>query len=56
MMANKFFPSVRVQLEADSTLAPFLFRSAEFLVVFLEKDDAVIQHLQRQIHYPTGNP
>jgi membrane protein required for colicin V production len=49
MMASKFFPSVRVQLEADSTLAPFLFRSAEFLAAFLEKHDATIQHLQRQI-------
>ena len=56
MMANKFFPSVRVQLEADSTLAPLLFRSAEFLAEFLEKDDAVIQHLQRQIRYPASNP
>lgn len=49
MMADRFSPSVRVQLEAESTLAPFLFRSAEFLAAFLEKDDAVIQHLQRQI-------
>jgi membrane protein required for colicin V production len=49
MMANKFFPSVRAQLEADSTLAPFLFRSAEFLAAFLEKHDAAIQHLQQQI-------
>jgi membrane protein required for colicin V production len=48
MMANRFSPSVRVQLEADSALAPLLFRSAEFLAAFLEKDDAVIQHLQRQ--------
>jgi membrane protein required for colicin V production len=50
MMANKFFPSMRAQLEAESTLAPFLFRSAEFLAAFLEKHDAVIQQLQRQIH------
>jgi membrane protein required for colicin V production len=49
MMANKFFPSVQTQLEADTTLAPFLFRSAEFLAAFLEKHDAVIQQLQRQI-------
>jgi membrane protein required for colicin V production len=49
MMANKFFPSVQTQLEADTTLAPFLFRSAEFLAVFLEKHDAVIQQLQQQI-------
>jgi membrane protein required for colicin V production len=56
MMANKFFPSVRLQLEADSTLAPVLFRSAEFLAAFLEKNAAVIQHLQRQIRYPVGNP
>jgi membrane protein required for colicin V production len=49
MMANKFFPSVRAQLEADTTLAPLLFRSAEFLAAFLEKHDAVIQQLQRQI-------
>jgi len=49
MMANKFFPSMRVQLEADSILAPFLFRNAEFLAAFLEKHDAVVQQLQRQI-------
>jgi membrane protein required for colicin V production len=49
MMADRFLPSVRVQLEADSTLAPLLFRSAEFLAAFLEENDTVIQHLQRQI-------
>ena len=49
MMANKFFPSVRAQLEADSALAPFLFRNAEFLAAFLEKHDAVVQQLQQQI-------
>jgi membrane protein required for colicin V production len=50
MMANKFSPSLQAQLEADSTLAPFLFRNAEFLAAFLEKHDAVVQQLQRQIH------
>jgi membrane protein required for colicin V production len=49
MMANRFFPSVRAQLEADSVLAPFLFRNAEVLAAFLEKHDAVVQQLQRQI-------
>jgi membrane protein required for colicin V production len=49
MMANKFFPSVRAQLEAESVLAPFLFRHAEFLEAFLEKHDATVQQLQRQI-------
>ena len=49
MMANRLFPSVRAQLEADSVLAPFLFRNAEFLAVFLEKHDTAIQQLQRQI-------
>jgi membrane protein required for colicin V production len=49
MMANKFFPSMRAQLEADSVLAPFLFRNAEFLAAFLEKHDAVVQQLQQQI-------
>jgi membrane protein required for colicin V production len=48
MMANEFFPSVRTQL-AESTLAPFLFRSAEFLEAFLKKHDAVVQQLQQQI-------
>src|SRR5262252_5799213 len=43
MMANKFSPSVRAQLEADSTLAPFLFRNADFLATFLEKHDTVVQ-------------
>ena len=51
MMADKFFPSVRAQLEASppSVFAPFLFRNAEFLKAFLEKHDAVVQQLQRQI-------
>jgi membrane protein required for colicin V production len=51
MMADKFFPSVRVQLEASpqSMFAPLLFRSAEFLAAFLEKQNAVVQQLQRQI-------
>jgi len=49
MMANRFFPSVRAQLEADSVLAPFLFRNAEFLAAFLEKHDPALQQLQRQI-------
>ena len=49
MMTNKFSPSVRAQLEADSLLAPFLLRNAEFLAAFLEKQDAVVQQLQRQI-------
>jgi membrane protein required for colicin V production len=53
MMANKFFPSVRTQLEADgpgpkSVFAPFLLRNAEFLEAFLDKHNAVVQHLQRQ--------
>lgn len=49
MMVHKFSPSVRVQLEADSALAPFLFRNAAFLAAFLEKHDAVVQQLQRQV-------
>jgi membrane protein required for colicin V production len=48
MMANKFFPSVRAQLEADSALAPLLFRNADVLAAFLEKHNAVVQQLQRQ--------
>jgi membrane protein required for colicin V production len=50
MMTNRFFPSLRAQLEADSTLAPYLFRTAAFLETFLAKQDAVVQHLQRQGH------
>src|SRR5262249_49159656 len=49
MMANRLAPSVRAQLEADSVLAPFLFRSAEFLEAFLDQHTTVVQHLQRQI-------
>jgi membrane protein required for colicin V production len=49
MMANKFFPSMRAQLEAESTLAPYLLHSAEVLAAFLEKHDATVQQLQRQI-------
>jgi membrane protein required for colicin V production len=49
MMANKFFPSMRAQLEADSVLAPFLFRNAGFLAAFLEKHDATVQQLRRQV-------
>jgi membrane protein required for colicin V production len=50
MMANQFFPSVRVQLETESVLAPLLFRNAEFLKAFLEKHDDVMQSLQKQLH------
>jgi membrane protein required for colicin V production len=50
MMANKFFPSVRVQLETESVLAPILFRNAELLEVFLAKHDDVVQRLQKQLH------
>jgi membrane protein required for colicin V production len=49
MMANKFFPSMRAQLEVESTLAPYFFHSAEVLAAFLEKHDTTIQELQRQI-------
>jgi uncharacterized membrane protein required for colicin V production len=49
IMANKFAPSMRAQLEAESTLAPYLFHSSEVLAAFLEKHDATVQHLQRQI-------
>jgi len=49
IMANKLSPSMRGQLEAESTLAPYLFHSAEVLAAFLEKHDATVQHLQRQI-------
>jgi len=49
MMANKFSPSMRAQLETESTLAPYLFRSADTLAAFLEKHDATVQQLQRQI-------
>lgn len=50
MMANKFFPSVRVQLEKESVLAPILFRNAELLEAFLEKHDDVVQRPQKQLH------
>ena len=50
MMANKFFPSVRGQLETESVLAPILFRNAELLEVFLAKHDDVVQRLQKQLH------
>jgi membrane protein required for colicin V production len=54
MMANRFFPSMRAQLEADlaspkSVFAPFLWHNAEILEAFLEKHNAVVQQLQRQI-------
>jgi membrane protein required for colicin V production len=49
MMANKFSPSMRAQLETKSTLAPYLFRSADTLAAFLEKHDATVEQLQRQI-------
>jgi len=48
MMANKFFPSVRSQLEADSALAPYLFRSDAFLAAFIDKHDTVVHDMQRQ--------
>ena len=49
MMANKFFPSMQAQLEAESTLAPYLFHSAAVLAAFLEQHDTTIQQLQHQI-------
>lgn len=49
MMANRFSPSVRAQLETESVLAPFFFRNAEFLEAFLEKHDDVVQRLLQQI-------
>jgi membrane protein required for colicin V production len=51
MMGDRFFPSVRTQLEANppSVLAPLLFRNAEFLKAFLENQDALVQQLQRQV-------
>jgi hypothetical protein len=40
---------MRAQLETKSTLAPYLFRSADTLAAFLEKHDATVEQLQRQI-------
>jgi membrane protein required for colicin V production len=45
MMANKFFPTFRPQLEADSVLAPLLFRNVEWLATFLNQHDDLLQHL-----------
>ena len=56
MMANRFVPSARTQLEADSVLAPYLFRSAEFLETFLEKQGPVLQPRQRQIRSLLQSP
>ena len=49
IMANKFFPSVRAQLETESVLAPLFFRNVEFLEAFLEKHGDVMQRLQQQL-------
>jgi membrane protein required for colicin V production len=51
MMADRFFPSVRTQLEANppSVFAPLLLRNAESLKAFLEKQDTLVQQLQRQV-------
>lgn len=49
LMANKFFPAVRAQLETESVLAPLLFRNAEFLEACLEQHDDVVQRLLQQI-------
>ena len=49
IMANKFFPSVRAQLETESVLAPLFFRNVEFLEAFLEKHDDVVQRLQQKL-------
>jgi membrane protein required for colicin V production len=48
LMANKFFPAIRAQLEADSVLAPYCFQSAAFLATVLEQHDDVIQQLQQR--------
>jgi len=37
IIVNRVSPSARAQLEAESVLAPFLLRSAEYLEAFLEK-------------------
>jgi membrane protein required for colicin V production len=42
MLANRFVPSARAQLEAESVLAPFMWRSAEYLEAF------VAQHVSTQ--------
>ena len=49
MMANKFFPAVRAQLETESVFAPLLFRNAALLEAFLDQHDNVVQRLQQQI-------
>lgn len=50
LITNKFFPSVRAQLAAESVLAPLLWRSAEYLEAFLEQHDDVVQRLYQQLH------
>jgi uncharacterized membrane protein required for colicin V production len=41
IIVNRSFPSARAQLEAESVLAPFLLRSAEYLEAVLEKYSVV---------------
>jgi uncharacterized membrane protein required for colicin V production len=52
LIANKFFPSVRAQLETESVLAPLLWRSAEYLEAFLQQHDDTVQRLYQ--HIPSG--
>jgi membrane protein required for colicin V production len=56
MMATRFFPSVRAQLEADSVLAPFLFRNAEFLAAFLKSMTLSSSNCSGRYANPLGNP
>jgi len=56
IIANRFFPAERTQIEARSALAPLLSRSAAWLEAFLAQHDAVIQQLYQQLSFPrTGN-
>jgi uncharacterized membrane protein required for colicin V production len=48
IIASKSVPEIQTQLMAESVLAPYLWRSAEYLAAFLEQHDDVVQWLYQQ--------
>lgn len=52
LMASQFFPPVTARLQAESALAPLLFRSAALLAPFLEQHSESVQQLYKRLPLP----
>lgn len=46
MLANKYVPTLRPELEANAALAPWMYQNVERLATFLDQHDELVQHLQ----------